>query len=155
MTENNDTTSNFIHTMIDEDNEAGRFDGRVHTRFPPEPNGYLHIGHSKSILLNYGTAEKYGGNFNLRFDDTNPLKEEQDYIDAIIKDVGWLGADWEDRLLFELLDRRYGDMTDTLLIANSDRQTFLASVGPSLASRIQETGGTVTADWASLRGARA
>jgi len=100
MTDNNDTTSNFIHTMIDEDNETGRFGGRVHTRFPPEPNGYLHIGHSKSILLNYGTAEKYGGKFNLRFDDTNPLKEEQDYIDAIIKDVGWLGADWEDRLLY-------------------------------------------------------
>jgi glutaminyl-tRNA synthetase len=72
----------------------------VHTRFPPEPNGYLHIGHAKSINLNYGTAMKYGGKFNLRFDDTNPTKEEQEYIDSIIADVRWLGADWEDRLFF-------------------------------------------------------
>ncbi len=79
---------------------SGRFGGRVHTRFPPEPNGYLHIGHAKSIWLNYGTAQKYGGKFNLRFDDTNPTKEEQEYIDSIIADVGWLGADWEDRLFF-------------------------------------------------------
>ncbi len=70
----------------------------MHTRFPPEPNGYLHIGHAKSIMLNYGMAQQYGGKFNLRFDDTNPTKEEQEYIDAITEDVRWLGADWEDRL---------------------------------------------------------
>lgn len=92
-------TSNFIRDIIDEDLKTGRFN-RVHTRFPPEPNGYLHIGHAKSIVLNYGLARNYGGKFNLRFDDTNPLKEEQEYIDAIIEDVRWLGADWEDRLFY-------------------------------------------------------
>ncbi len=92
--------SNFIRTIIEKHNENRRFDGRVHTRFPPEPNGYLHIGHAKSILLNYGLAQAYGGKFNLRFDDTNPLKEEQEYIDAIVEDVKWLGVDWEDRLFF-------------------------------------------------------
>ena len=94
------TPTNFIHDMIEEDLRTGRFDGRVHTRFPPEPNGYLHIGHAKSINLNYGTAQKYGGKFNLRFDDTNPTKEEQEYIDSITADVRWLGGDWEDRLFF-------------------------------------------------------
>ena len=92
------TTSNFIRTIIDEDKAAGKNDGRVHTRFPPEPNGYLHIGHAKSINLNYGLAEDYGGLFNLRFDDTNPEKEEQEYIDAIMEDVRWLGAEWDGRL---------------------------------------------------------
>jgi glutaminyl-tRNA synthetase len=102
-----DTTTNeepaskdFIRTWIDEDIASGRFGGRVHTRFPPEPNGYLHIGHTKSILLNYGIAEEYGGKFNLRFDDTNPTKEEEEYVNSIIEDVRWLGADFEDRLFF-------------------------------------------------------
>ena len=98
MTETTPTTSNFIRTLIDEDNATGKYDGRVHTRFPPEPNGYLHIGHAKSINLNYGIARDYGGLFNLRFDDTNPEKEEQEYIDAIMEDVRWLGADWDGRL---------------------------------------------------------
>ncbi len=88
---------NFIEEIIEEHNASGRFAGRVHTRFPPEPNGYLHIGHAKSICLNYGLAAKYGGKFNLRFDDTNPTKEEQEYVDAIREDVRWLGADWGDR----------------------------------------------------------
>jgi len=92
------TSSNFIRTIIDEDNETGKYDRRVHTRFPPEPNGYLHIGHAKSINLNYGLARDYGGLFNLRFDDTNPEKEEQEYIDAIMEDVRWLGAEWDGRL---------------------------------------------------------
>src|SRR5690242_14462376 len=91
--------SNFIRDMIDEDLKAGRYD-TVHTRFPPEPNGYLHIGHAKSICLNFGLAKDYDGMFNLRFDDTNPLKEEQEYIDSITHDVSWLGGDWEDRLFF-------------------------------------------------------
>jgi len=87
--------SNFITEIIDAHNETGRFGGRVHTRFPPEPNGYLHIGHSKSIFLNFALADQYGGKTNLRFDDTNPTKEEQEYIDAIIRDVRWLGFEWE------------------------------------------------------------
>ena len=91
---------NFIEEIIEEHNRAGRFGGRVHTRFPPEPNGYLHIGHAKSICLNYGLAKKYNGKFNLRFDDTNPTKEEQEYVDSIREDVRWLGADWEDRELY-------------------------------------------------------
>lgn len=92
--------SNFIHVQIDADLEAGKNAKRVHTRFPPEPNGYLHIGHAKSICLNFGLAEKYGGKTNLRFDDTNPSKEETEYVDSIMEDVHWLGFDWEDRLYY-------------------------------------------------------
>ncbi|MBD3217533.1 MAG: glutamine--tRNA ligase/YqeY domain fusion protein [candidate division Zixibacteria bacterium] len=92
--------SNFIREIIDRDLEEGKNDSRVHTRFPPEPNGWLHIGHAKSICLNYGLARDYGGKFNLRFDDTNPLKEESSYVESIKKDVEWLGAKWEDRLFF-------------------------------------------------------
>lgn len=86
----------FLHDILDGDNASGRFGGRVHTRFPPEPNGYLHIGHSKSICVNYGLAQHYGGLFNLRFDDTNPAKEDQEYVDAIIDDVRWLGAAFDE-----------------------------------------------------------
>ncbi|HOX37812.1 MAG TPA: glutamine--tRNA ligase/YqeY domain fusion protein [Candidatus Brocadiia bacterium] len=93
-------SKDFIREIIDEHNRAGRFGQRVHTRFPPEPNGYLHIGHAKSICLNYGIARDYGGKFNLRFDDTNPVKEETEYVESIIEDVRWLGADFEDRLFF-------------------------------------------------------
>ncbi len=95
-----ENSKNFITDIIDEHNESGRFENRVHTRFPPEPNGYLHIGHAKSICLNFGIAEQYGGLCNLRFDDTNPAKEEQEYIDAIAEDVRWLGYDWGDRLYY-------------------------------------------------------
>ncbi len=91
---------NFIQEIVEEHNRTGRFGGRVHTRFPPEPNGYLHIGHAKSICLNYGLARQYGGKFNLRYDDTNPVKEEVEYVDSIRTDVRWLGADWEDRELY-------------------------------------------------------
>jgi glutaminyl-tRNA synthetase len=90
----------FIRQIVAEDMKTGKWDGRVNTRFPPEPNGYLHIGHAKSICLNYGIAADFGGKFNLRFDDTNPCKEEQEYVDSIIADVKWLGADWQDRLFY-------------------------------------------------------
>ncbi len=86
----------FIREIVNEHNASGRFGGRVHTRFPPEPNGYLHIGHAKSICLNFGLADEYGGKTNLRFDDTNPTKEEQEYIDSIMNDVRWLGFEWEE-----------------------------------------------------------
>ncbi|HRX51937.1 MAG TPA: glutamine--tRNA ligase/YqeY domain fusion protein [Candidatus Krumholzibacteria bacterium] len=112
-----DTTSNghpaeagnFIEAIIEADNASGRWGGRVHTRFPPEPNGWLHIGHAKSIVLNSGLARKYGGKFNLRFDDTNPTTEDTSYVEAIQEDVRWLGADWEDRLFFasDYFERMY------------------------------------------------
>jgi glutaminyl-tRNA synthetase len=92
--------SNFIRDIIIRDLETNKFAGRVHTRFPPEPNGYLHLGHTKSICLNFGLAAEFGGKTNLRFDDTNPEKEEQEYIDSIIRDVRWLGFDWEDRTYY-------------------------------------------------------
>jgi glutaminyl-tRNA synthetase len=93
-------TSNFIKAIIDEENKTGKYQGRVHTRFPPEPNGYLHIGHAKSICLNFGIAAEYEGLCNLRFDDTNPSKEDVEYVDSIMEDVRWLGFDWEDRLFY-------------------------------------------------------
>jgi glutaminyl-tRNA synthetase len=92
--------SNFIRNIIIKDLEEGKNEGRVHTRFPPEPNGYLHIGHAKSICLNFGMAEEFGGKCNLRFDDTNPLKEDTEYVESIRRDVKWLGFDWEDREYF-------------------------------------------------------
>jgi len=102
MTERKEDTEekkslNFIEAMVEEDLRAGRVDGRVHTRFPPEPNGYLHIGHAKAICLDFGIAGKYGGKCNLRFDDTNPTKEDVEYVDSIKEDIRWLGFDWEDR----------------------------------------------------------
>lgn len=99
---------NFIEQMIDKDLAEGVYD-RVHTRFPPEPNGYLHIGHAKSIILNYGLAQKYNGKFNMRFDDTNPTKEKIEFVESIKADIEWLGADWEDRLFFasDYFDQMY------------------------------------------------
>ncbi len=99
---------NFIEQIIDKDLAEGVCD-TVHTRFPPEPNGYLHIGHAKSILLNYGLAKEYGGKFNMRFDDTNPTKEKTEFVESILEDIKWLGADWEDRLFFasDYFDQMY------------------------------------------------
>ncbi len=98
----NDSTAklDFIRSIVAEDLKTNKWDGRVHTRFPPEPNGYLHIGHAKAICLNFGIAKQFSGKCNLRFDDTNPEKEEQEYVDSIIEDIKWLGWDWEDRLYF-------------------------------------------------------
>ncbi len=101
--------TNFIETIINEDNKTGKYGERVHTRFPPEPNGYLHIGHAKSICLNFGIGEKYHGLTNLRFDDTNPTKEEVEYVDSIQEDVKWLGFTWDDRMFFtsDYFDKLY------------------------------------------------
>jgi len=96
----NKISLNFIEQIIEEDIKSGKNEARVHTRFPPEPNGYLHIGHAKSICLNFGLANKYKGKCNLRFDDTNPVKEDVEYVDSIMEDVKWLGFDWEDRLYY-------------------------------------------------------
>jgi glutaminyl-tRNA synthetase len=104
MSNTNETNAvpapNFIRAIIDQDNESGKHAGRVATRFPPEPNGYLHIGHAKSICLNFGLAADYKGTCNMRFDDTNPLKEDVEYVDSIMEDVRWLGFSWEDRLYY-------------------------------------------------------
>ena len=99
---------NFIENEIDKDLAEGHYN-TVHTRFPSEPNGYLHIGHAKSILLNYGLAKEYGGKFNLRFDDTNPTKEKTEFVESIKADVEWLGAEFEDRLFFasDYFDQMY------------------------------------------------
>ena len=85
----------FIQRIIDKDNETGKFENRVHTRFPPEPNGYLHIGHAKAICLNFEMAKEYGGKCNLRFDDTNPIAEEEEFVRSIQEDVKWLGYEWD------------------------------------------------------------
>lgn len=139
MNETTSSSANFIQAIIDVDNRNGRYDKRVHTRFPPEPNGFLHIGHAKSIYLNYGLAEQFGGKFNLRFDDTNPLKEEQEYIDAIIEDIGWLGADWEDRLLFasDYFEQLYVYAVDLI-------KKGLAYVDDLSADEIRQYRGTLT-----------
>jgi len=94
---NTEISLDFVRQIVAEDVQAGKNDGRVHTRWPPEPNGYIHIGHSKTVLLNYWIAQEFGGKFNLRFDDTNPVKEEVEFVESIKQDVSWLGADWEDR----------------------------------------------------------
>jgi glutaminyl-tRNA synthetase len=129
----------FIHDIVEEHLESGRFDGRVHTRFPPEPNGYLHIGHAKAICLDYGIAVDYGGKFNLRFDDTNPTKEEQHYIDAITEDVRWLGADWEDRLFYA--SDYFGQLYEWAVQLIKDGKAYVDSLS---AEEIREYRGTLT-----------
>ncbi|HGY57182.1 MAG TPA: glutamine--tRNA ligase/YqeY domain fusion protein [Caldithrix abyssi] len=131
--------SNFIRNIIDEDIKSNRYEGRVHTRFPPEPNGYLHIGHAKSICLNFGLAEDYGGKCNLRFDDTNPVKEEDEYVRSIIEDVKWLGFDWEDRLFYasDYFEQMY-EYAVQLIKAGK------AYVDDQSAEEIRETRGTLT-----------
>ncbi len=127
---------NFIHQIVEEELNAGKNDGRVHTRFPPEPNGYLHIGHAKSICLNFGTAQKYNGLTNLRFDDTNPSKEETEYVDSIKEDVHWLGFDWSDREFFasDYFDKLYEFATQLIkegkaYVDDQDAETISSQKG--------------------------
>lgn len=112
--------SNFIHNIIDKDLETQKYGDKVHTRFPPEPNGYLHIGHAKSICLNFSTAEKYGGQCNLRYDDTNPVKEDVEYVDSIEEDVKWLGFQWDNRLwASDYFDEMYDCALDLIKKGNA------------------------------------
>lgn len=133
------TASNFIHQIIEEELSKGKNNSRVHTRFPPEPNGYLHIGHAKSICLNFGTAKKYNGLTNLRFDDTNPTKEDTEYVDSIMEDVRWLGFDWEERLFYasDYFDQLYDWAVKIIKDGN-------AYVDDLSAEQISEYRGTVT-----------
>ncbi|MBP3273948.1 MAG: glutamine--tRNA ligase/YqeY domain fusion protein, partial [Butyrivibrio sp.] len=128
----------FIEREIDKDLAEGVYD-HVHTRFPPEPNGFLHIGHAKSILLNYGMAKEYGGKFNMRFDDTNPTKEKSEFMDAIIEDVKWLGADYEDRLFYasDYFDEMYEDAVKLI-------KKGKAYVSTLTAEQMREYRGTLT-----------
>ena len=130
---------NFIEQIIERDLAEGKNDGRVHTRFPPEPNGYLHIGHAKSICLNFGLAQKYNGKCNLRFDDTNPTKEDVEYVDSIQDDVRWLGFDWEDRLYFasDFFEELYG-------YAEQMIEKGLAYVDSQNVDEMRETRGTIS-----------
>ena len=131
--------SHFIRDIILRDIAANKNGGRVHTRFPPEPNGYLHYGHAKSIHLNFGLAKEFGGKFNLRFDDTNPLKEEMEYIESIIEDVRWLGADWEGRLFYasDYFDQLYAWAVQLI-------QAGKAYVCDLSAEQVREYRGTLT-----------
>jgi glutaminyl-tRNA synthetase len=135
----NKATLDFIRTIIEEDIRSHKNEGRVHTRFPPEPNGYLHIGHAKSICLNFGLALQYQGLCNLRFDDTNPLKEEQEYIDSIKEDVHWLGFDWQDREFYasDYFDHLY----EYALKLIRKGQAYVCDLS---AEEIRETRGTLT-----------
>ena len=130
---------NFIQKIINEDLEKGTYGNRVHTRFPPEPNGYLHVGHAKSICLNYGLAKKYKGLFNLRFDDTNPTKEDDTYVESIIEDVKWLCPDWEERIFYA--SDYFGQMYD---YAVELIKKGLAYVDDLSADEIREYRGTLT-----------
>lgn len=131
--------SDFIREIIDEDIQSNKYDGRVHTRFPPEPNGYLHIGHAKSIHLNYGIAKEYNGKFNLRFDDTNPQKEEQEYVDSIIEDVKWLGVDFGDKVLYA--SDYFEQMYQWAIILIKKGKAYVCDLS---ADEIRDTRGTLT-----------
>ena len=131
--------TNFIREMILADNASGKHGGRVHTRFPPEPNGYLHVGHAKSIMLNFGLAEEFGGKCNLRFDDTNPTKEEQEYVESIIEDVKWLGGDFGDRLFYA--SDYFQQLYDWALDLIKKGKAFVCDLS---GDQVRETRGTLT-----------
>jgi glutaminyl-tRNA synthetase len=130
---------NFIEEIIEEDIRNNTYEGRVHTRFPPEPNGYLHIGHAKSICLNFGLGKKYNGKTNLRFDDTNPVKEDVEYVDSIMEDVKWLGFDWEDRLFYA--SDYFEDLYQYAVILIKKEKAYVCDM---TAEEISETRGTPT-----------
>ncbi len=132
--------SHFIKQIVEEDLKNGKNEGRVHTRFPPEPNGYLHIGHAKAICLNFGLAAEYGGKTNLRMDDTNPEKEEDEYVKAIVEDVRWLGFDWEDRLYYA--SDYYGQLYDWAVKLVKKGKAYVCDL---TAEQIREYRGTLTA----------
>ena len=132
------TSRNFIEMLIDKDLADGVYD-TVHTRFPPEPNGYLHIGHAKSILLNYGLAQEYGGKFNMRFDDTNPTKEKIEFVNSQLEDIKWLGADWEDRLFFA--SDYFGQMYEGAVKLIKKGKAYVSDLS---ADEIREYRGTLT-----------
>ncbi|MEX0611718.1 MAG: glutamine--tRNA ligase/YqeY domain fusion protein [Pirellulales bacterium] len=134
-----DKPRHFIQQIIDADRAVGKHGGRVHTRFPPEPNGYLHIGHAKSICLNFGLAQEYGGKFNLRFDDTNPTKEEQEYVDSIIDDVRWLGGDWDDRLFYA--SDYFGQLYEWAIQLIKEGRAYVCDLS---AEEVREYRGTLT-----------
>ncbi|MBZ0289200.1 MAG: glutamine--tRNA ligase, partial [Anaerolineae bacterium] len=137
----NETTqrSNFIREIIDQHIQSGRFGGRVHTRFPPEPNGHLHIGHAKAICLNFGIAQDYGGKCNLRFDDTNPVKEKQEYVDGQIEDIRWLGFQWAGEVLYasDYFDQLY----DWAVKLIKDGKAYVDQLTPE---EVREHRGTLT-----------
>jgi len=138
MADNLNMGTNFIHARIDEDNSTGKYGGEVFTRFPPEPNGYLHIGHAKSICLNFGTAKKYGGKCNLRYDDTNPVKEDIEYVKSIEEDIKWLGFEWDN--IFWASDY-FGQMYDAAVELIKKGKAF---VDDQSAEEIRESRGTLT-----------
>ena len=139
MTDADSPRSNFIRDLILADNASGKHGGRVHTRFPPEPNGYLHVGHAKSIMLNFGLAEEFGGKCNLRFDDTNPTKEEKEYVESIIEDVKWLGGDFGDRLFYasDYFQQLYDWAVDLI----KKGKAFVCDLS---SDQVRETRGTLT-----------
>ena len=135
----NEAASNFIHNIIDKDLETQKYGDKVHTRFPPEPNGYLHIGHAKSICLNFTTAQKYGGKCNLRYDDTNPVKEDMEYVNSIEEDVRWLGFEWDNRLW---ASDYYDEMYDCALTLIKKGKAYVCDLN---ADQIREYRGTLKA----------
>jgi glutaminyl-tRNA synthetase len=139
MDETENKPLDFIRSIVKDDIESGKYGGRVHTRFPPEPNGHLHIGHAKAICIDFGIAEDFGGLYNLRFDDTNPVKEEVEYVDGIMEDIRWLGFDWGDRLYFasDYFEQLYEFAVDLI-------KKGLAYVDDLSAEEIREYRGTLT-----------
>ena len=129
----------FIRAIVEEDLRTGRYGGRVHTRFPPEPNGYLHIGHAKAFGLNFSIAEEYGGLCNLRFDDTNPCMEEEEFVDSIMEDIRWVGFDWDDRLYFA--SDYFGQLYDYAVRLIEMGKAYVCDLSPD---EIGEYRGTLT-----------